>query len=111
MKITKDIRYIGVNDREIDLFEGQYVVPEGMAYNSYVILDEKIAVMDSVDARFGAAWLDNLRAQIGDRAPDYLIVQKPPLQNSPDIIHPILTVKHTAITTQRYKSLYPKEYF
>ena len=75
MNITKDIRYIGVNDREIDLFEGQYVVPEGMAYNSYVILDEKIAVMDSVDARFGEEWLSKLRAVIGDRAPDYLIVQ------------------------------------
>ena len=75
MNVTKDIRYIGVNDREIDLFEGQYVVPEGMAYNSYVILDEKIAVMDSVDARFGEEWLSKLRAVIGDRAPDYLIVQ------------------------------------
>ncbi len=75
MKITNDIRYIGVNDREIDLFEGQYVVPEGMAYNSYVILDEKIAVMDTVDARFGDAWLANLRAVIGEKAPDYLIVQ------------------------------------
>ena len=75
MKITDDIRYIGVNDREIDLFEGQYVVPEGMAYNSYVILDESIAVMDTVDARFGEEWLANLRRAIGDRAPDYLIVQ------------------------------------
>ena len=75
MNVTKDIRYIGVNDREIDLFEGQYTVPEGMAYNSYVILDEKIAVMDSVDARFGEEWLSNLRAAIGDRAPDYLVVQ------------------------------------
>ena len=75
MKITNDIRYIGVNDREIDLFEGQYVVPEGMAYNSYVILDEKIAVMDSVDARFGKTWLENLHSVVGDRAPDYLIVQ------------------------------------
>ena len=75
MKITNDIQYIGVNDREIDLFEGQYIVPEGMAYNSYVILDEKIAVMDSVDARFGEEWLANLRAVIGDKSPDYLIVQ------------------------------------
>ncbi len=75
MKMTDDIRYIGVNDREIDLFEGQYIVPEGMAYNSYVIIDEKIAVMDSVDARFGEAWLKNLREAIGEREPDYLIVQ------------------------------------
>lgn len=75
MKITEDIRYIGVNDHDIDLFEGQYVVENGMAYNSYVILDEKIAVMDTVDARFGDAWLENLKAVIGDRRPDYLVVQ------------------------------------
>lgn len=75
MNITSDIRYIGVNDHEIDLFEGQYIVPNGMAYNSYVILDQRIAVMDTVDARFGEAWLANLRAVLGDRAPDYLIVQ------------------------------------
>ena len=63
-EITKDIRYIGVNDHEIDLFEGQYIVPEGMAYNSYVILDEKIAVLDSVDQHFGGAWLANLEAAL-----------------------------------------------
>ncbi len=73
--ITNDIRYIGVNDHTIDLFEGQYDVPNGMAYNSYLILDDKIAVMDSVDARFGDEWLANIRAVLGDRAPDYLIVQ------------------------------------
>ena len=75
MTITNDIRYIGVNDHDIDLFEGQYTVENGMAYNSYVILDEKIAVMDTVDARFGEEWLSNLRSVLGDRAPDYLIVQ------------------------------------
>ena len=75
MKITKDIQYIGVNDHALDLFEGQYDVPNGMAYNSYVILDEKIAVMDSVDARFGEEWLQNLRNVMGNREPDYLIVQ------------------------------------
>ena len=75
MNITNDIKYIGVNDRKIDLFEGQYVVPNGMSYNSYVILDEKIAVMDTVDISFGHEWLDNLQAVIGTRAPDYLIVQ------------------------------------
>ncbi len=73
--ITQDIRYIGVNDHEIDLFEGQYIVPEGMAYNSYVILDEQIAVMDSVDRRFGGEWLANLENELGGRTPDYLIVQ------------------------------------
>lgn len=75
MKITEDIRYIGVNDHDIDLFEGQYVVENGMAYNSYVLLDEKIAVFDTVDARFGEEWLANLENTIGGRLPDYLIVQ------------------------------------
>lgn len=75
MTITNDIRYIGVNDHQIDLFEGQYRVPNGMAYNSYVILDEKIAVMDSVDRNFGAQWLDNLKAELNGRKPDYLVVQ------------------------------------
>ncbi len=75
MIVTNDIKYIGVNDREIDLFEGQYHVPNGMAYNSYVIVDEKIAVFDTVDARFGDAWLDNLSGVLGERVPDYLIVQ------------------------------------
>ena len=75
MEITKEIRYIGVNDHEIDLFEGQYVVPKGMAYNSYIILDDKIAVMDTVDARFGAQWLAQLAAVLDGRKPDYLVVQ------------------------------------
>lgn len=75
MRITEDISYIGVNDHEVDLFEGQYVVPNGMAYNSYVIMDEKIAVMDTVDAHFGEEWLDNLAEVLGDRQPDYLVVQ------------------------------------
>lgn len=73
--ISNDIRYVGVNDHQIDLFEGQYVVPNGMAYNSYVILDEKVAVMDTVDAHFGAQWLENIAAVLGDRQPDYLVVQ------------------------------------
>jgi len=75
MYISDKIRYVGVNDHEIDLFEGQYIVPNGMAYNSYVILDEKIAVMDTVDSRFCDAWLANLQKELGDRQPDYLIVQ------------------------------------
>ena len=75
MFITNDIKYIGVNDHEVDLFEGQYDVPNGMAYNSYVIIDEKIAVMDTVDARFGAEWLANLEKELGGRLPDYLVVQ------------------------------------
>lgn len=75
MNITDDIVYIGVNDHELDLFEGQYIVPNGMAYNSYVIIDEKVAVMDSVDANFGSEWLGNLASALDGRAPDYLIVQ------------------------------------
>ena len=75
MRVTDDIKYVGVNDHQVDLFEGQYVVPRGMAYNSYVILDEKIAVMDTVDQHFGEEWLANLAAVLGDRKPDYLIVQ------------------------------------
>ena len=75
MYITNDIRYIGVNDHEVDLFEGQYPVPNGIAYNSYVILDEKIAVMDTVDQNFTHQWLDNLSSFLAGRTPDYLIVQ------------------------------------
>ena len=75
MRVTDDIKYVGVNDHQVDLFEGQYVVPRGMAYNSYVILDEKITVMDTVDQHFGEEWLANLAAVLGDRKPDYLIVQ------------------------------------
>ena len=74
MTITNDIRYIGVNDHDIDLFEGQYIVPEGMAYNSYVIIDEKIAVMDTVSADFGEEWLANLGNVLAGRKPDYLII-------------------------------------
>ena len=75
MKVTSDIKYIGVNDHQVDLFEGQYVVPNGMAYNSYVILDEKIAVMDTVDGNFTGEWLGNLRQALNGRTPDYLVVQ------------------------------------
>ena len=75
MQITDDIKYIGVNDHDIDLFEGQYTVENGMAYNSYVIIDEKIAVMDTVDTNFEEEWLNNLKAVLSDRTPDYLIVQ------------------------------------
>lgn len=75
MKITNDIKYVGVNDRKIDLFEGQYAVENGMAYNSYVITDEKIAVMDTVDANFADEWLGNIENALGGKTPDYLIVQ------------------------------------
>ena len=74
MKVTNDIKYIGVNDRELDLFEGQYFVPNGMAYNSYLIADNKTAVMDSVEAHFGEEWLLNIENSLDGKAPDYLIV-------------------------------------
>ena len=87
MKITEDIRYIGVNDHKIDLFEGQYVVPNGMSYNSYAILDEKIAIMDTVDAGFTHEWLDNLQNVLGKRKPDYLIVQHMEPDHSANILN------------------------
>lgn len=86
MKITNDIKYIGVNDHEIDLFEGQYAVPNGMAYNSYAIIDEKIAIMDSVDACFTQEWLYNIQNALDGRTPDYLIVQHMEPDHSANIV-------------------------
>ncbi len=87
MYITNDIKYIGVNDHEIDLFEGQYTVPNGMSYNSYLILDEKIAVMDTVDQRFGDKWLGNIKSTLGGKAPDYLIVHHMEPDHSANIVN------------------------
>ena len=70
MFITNDVKYIGVNDREIDLFEGQYIVPNGIAYNSYTIVDERVAIMDTVDARFKDEWFDNIEKELSGREPD-----------------------------------------
>jgi len=75
MNISENIKYIGVNDHKIDLFEGQYIVPDGMAYNSYAVIDEKIAIMDSVDAAFGDEWISNIKSALGGKTPDYLVVQ------------------------------------
>lgn len=86
MKITENIKYIGVNDHKIDLFEGQYAVPNGMSYNSYVILDEKVAVFDTVDANFTDEWLENLENALEGRAPDYLIVQHMEPDHSANIV-------------------------
>ena len=86
MFITEDIRYIGVNDQKIDLFEGQYAVPKGMSYNSYAILDEKIAIMDTVDAAFTKEWLANLQSVLGDREPDYLVVHHMEPDHSANIL-------------------------
>ena len=87
MKVTTDVRSIGVNDHKIDLFEGIYNVPNGMAYNSYVIVDEKIAVLDTVDEEFTKEWFANLKEEIGDRKPDYLIVQHMEPDHSANIVH------------------------
>ena len=87
MNITKDIKYIGVNDHNIDLFEGQYEVPNGMAYNSYAIIDEKIAIFDTVDAAFTHEWMDNIQNVIGSRKPDYLIIQHMEPDHSANIMN------------------------
>ena len=87
MKITNDIKYIGVNDHKVDLFEGQYVVPNGMSYNSYAIIDDKIAIMDTVDANFTHEWLDNIQNTLGARKPDYLIVQHMEPDHSANIVN------------------------
>ncbi|MBQ8332072.1 MAG: flavin reductase [Clostridia bacterium] len=85
--ITKDIQYIGVNDHQVDLFEGQYVVPNGMSYNSYAIVDEKIAILDTVDASFTHEWLDNIQNALGQRQPDYLIIQHMEPDHSANIVN------------------------
>ena len=87
MTITKDIKYIGVNDHKIDLFEGQYVVPNGMSYNSYAIIDEEIAIMDTVDASFTHEWLDNIAEVLGNRKPNYLVVQHMEPDHSANILN------------------------
>ena len=87
MFITNDIKYIGVNDHSIDLFEGQYIVPNGMAYNSYAIIDDKIAIMDTVDASFTHEWMDNIQNAIGSRKPDYLIIQHMEPDHSANIMN------------------------
>ena len=115
MEISKDIRYIGVNDHQIDLFEGQYVVPLGMAYNSYVILDEKIAVMDTVAEGFTHPWLDNLAAALGGRKPDYLIVQHMEPDHSASIgcfmrTYPEAAIVSSAKAFTMMKNFYGEDY-
>ena len=115
MEITNDIKYAGVNDHEIDLFEGQYDVPNGMAYNSYVIMDEKIAVIDTVDARFKHEWLDKVGAILGDRQPDYLIVQHMEPDHSANIadflkVYTQTTVVASAKAFAMIKQFFGKDY-
>ena len=87
MYITNDIKYIGVNDRKTDLFEGQYIIPDGISYNSYAIIDEKIAIMDTVDVSFGDEWLGNIKSALGERSPDYLVVHHMEPDHSSNIVN------------------------
>lgn len=111
MNITKDIKYIGVNDRTIDLFEGQYVVPEGMAYNSYIIFDEKIAVMDTVDAAFTHEWLDNIESALEGKKPDYLIVQHMEPDHSANIVNFLKTYPEATIVSSQKAFKMMKNFF
>ena len=115
MTITNDIRYIGVNDHQVDLFEGQYIVPNGMAYNSYVILDEKIAVMDTVDQNFTHQWLDNLQQVLQGRKPDYLVVQHMEPDHSANIdkfleLYPEATVVSSAKAFAMMQNFFGTDY-
>ena len=97
-KVTKDILYVGVNDHQVDLFEGQYDVPNGMAYNSYVIVDEKIAVVDTVDKNFTHEWLDNVAEALDGRYPDYLIVQHMEPDHSANIMNFLKAYPKTSVS-------------
>ncbi|MBE6731113.1 MAG: FprA family A-type flavoprotein [Ruminococcaceae bacterium] len=111
MKITNDIIYIGVNDREIDLFEGQYTVPNGMCYNSYMIIDEKIAIMDTVDARFTDEWLKNIETALEGRKPDYLVIQHMEPDHSANIINFINAYPCTTIVSSQKAFAMMKNFF
>ena len=115
MFITKDIHYIGVNDHQVDLFEGQYVVPNGMAYNSYAVIDQKIAIMDTVDQHFTHQWLDNIEATLGGRKPDYLVVQHMEPDHSANIanflkVYPEATVVSSAKAFAMMKNFFGTDY-
>ena len=115
MFITNDIKYIGVNDHEVDLFEGQYVVPNGISYNSYVIMDEKIAVMDTVDQNFGQQWLANLEATLEGRKPDYLVVHHMEPDHSANIdnflkVYPDAVVVSSAKAFAMMKNFFGTDY-
>ena len=114
-QVTKDILYIGVNDHDLDLFEGQYIVPLGMAYNSYIILDDKIAVMDTVDRHFGSQWLANLEDALAGRTPDYLVVQHMEPDHSANISlfmqkYPAAVVVASSKAFTMMKNFYGDEY-
>lgn len=111
MNITKDVKYIGVNDRKIDLFEGQYIVPNGMAYNSYVILDKKTAVMDTVDANFKDEWLGNLKNALNGKTPDYLIVQHMEPDHSANIAHFMQAYQNAVVVATAKAFVMMKQFF
>ena len=111
MNITKDIRYIGVNDHEVDLFEGQYVVPNGMAYNSYAILDEKVAIMDTVDQNFGNQWLENIAKTLEGRQPDYLVVQHMEPDHSANIANFLNTYPNAQVVSSAKAFVMMKNFF
>ncbi len=111
MNITNDIKYIGVNDHNIDLFEGQYVVPNGMSYNSYAIIDEKIAIMDTVDANFTHEWLDNIESVLGKRKPDYLVVQHMEPDHSANIMNFVRAYPDTKIVSSTKAFAMMKNFF
>ena len=111
MEITKDIKYVGVNDHKIDLFEGQYIVPNGMSYNSYLILDERVAVMDTVDAAFTHEWLDNLEHALLGRKPDYLIVQHMEPDHSANIVSFVRAYPSAKIVSSKKAFSMMKQFF
>ncbi len=111
MFITKDVCYVGVNDRSIDLFEGQYTVPNGMAYNSYLILDEKAAVMDSVDQRFGEVWLANIAAALENRSPDYLVIHHMEPDHSANIALFLEHYPHATVVSSAKAFVMMKQFF
>ena len=111
MKITNDIRYVGVNDHQVDLFEGQYVVPNGMAYNSYVILDEKVAVMDTVDRNFTHQWLDNIQNTLAGRKPDYLVIQHMEPDHSANIANFLKVYPDTIVVSSAKAFTMMKQFF
>ncbi len=111
MQITKDIFYVGVNDRKIDLFEGQYVVPNGMSYNSYVIMDDLIAVMDTVDANFTHEWLDNIQNVLGGRTPNFLIVQHMEPDHSANIVNFLKAYPDTVVVASSKAFTMMKNFF
>ena len=111
MTITKDIRYVGVNDHQVDLFEGQYVVPNGMSYNSYMILDEKIAVMDTVDRNFTHQWLDNLQTVLEGRKPDYLVIQHMEPDHSANIMNFLKVYPEATVVSSAKAFTMMKQFF